>query len=221
MRKWPMETLSKQQLRTRETQARLLNAAEEVFVRDGYESAQLDEIAAAAGRSKGAVYTHFKSKEDLFLALFEHRTRSYIDRLLNNLRKCTNRKQSLETFREFYVGLVCDRVWPILTLEFKLFALRHPESKERLRNAFEMSKATADSERYQQMFGQLSGNQKADNNLALASLGPIVSGLILESYFEPQILSEKGLRRLLGRIFDSLFNARLFAQGPTSTKAPQ
>src|ERR1700692_1879782 len=98
-----METLGRQQIRTRETQGRLLDAAEEVFVRDGYESAQLDEIAATAGRSKGAVYTHFKSKEDLFLVLFEHRTRAHIERLAVGLRECTNRKQSLEAFRTFYV----------------------------------------------------------------------------------------------------------------------
>ena len=200
-----MEALSRQQLRIQETQARLLDAAEEVFVRDGYEGAQLDEIAASAGRSKGAVYTHFKSKEDLFLALFEHRTRSYIDRLTNSLRKCTNRKQSLDAFREFYVGLVQDKTWPILTLEFKLFALRHPESKERLRKAFEMSKAINDDGLYVQMFGQLTRAAKTDNDLALMALGPIVSGLIFESNFEPEVLSEKGLRRILGRIFDALF----------------
>ena len=150
-----METLGKQQLRTRETQARLLDAAEEVFVRDGFEGAQLDAIAATAGRSKGAVYTHFKSKEDLFLALFEHRTRSYIERLAVSLRKCANQKQSIEAFREFYVGLVRDRVWPILTLEFKLYALRHPESKERFRKAFEMSKAANNDEIHEKTFGQL------------------------------------------------------------------
>src|ERR1035438_10227337 len=100
-----METLSKQQLRIKETQTRLLDAAEEVFVRDGYEGAQLDEIAATAGRSKGAVYTHFKSKEDLFLVLFEHRTSTYIERLIESLRTCTSRKQSLQAFRKFYVGL--------------------------------------------------------------------------------------------------------------------
>jgi len=201
-----METLSKQQIRTQETQARLLDAAEEVFVRDGFEGAQLDEIAASAGRSKGAVYTHFKSKEDLFLALFEHRTRSFIDGLVASLRKCATRQQSLEAFRKFYVGLAKERTWPILTLEFKLFALRHPDSKERLREAFEMSKATNDESIYEHLFGQHTGQQKADNDLALASLGPIISGLILESYFEPQILSEKGLRQMLSRIFDSFFS---------------
>ena len=202
-----MQTLSKQQLRIQETQARLLNAADEVFVRDGYEAAQLEEIAARAGRSKGAVYTHFKSKEDLFLALFEHRTRSYVDRLLVSLRKCTNRKQSLEAFRDFYVGLAHDRTWHILTLEFKLFAIRHPESKERLRKAFEMSKPSYDGSGYEQMFGQLNREQKANNDLALAALGPIITGLILESYFEPKMLNEQGLRRILGRIFDALFPA--------------
>src|SRR5271165_7040222 len=130
-----MQALNKQQLRTRETQARLLNAAEEVFLRDGYEAAQLDEIAATAGRSKGAVYTHFKSKEDLFLALFENRTRDYVERLVTSLRKCASPKESMETFREFYVGLASDRTWPILTMEFKLFALRHPEWKKRFRKA--------------------------------------------------------------------------------------
>jgi AcrR family transcriptional regulator len=203
-----METVSKQQLRTKETRARLLDAAQEVFLRDGYESAQLDEIAATAGRSKGAVYTHFKSKEDLFLALYEHRTRSYIDRLAKGLQSCTNRKESLEAFREFYVGLVQDRMWPTLTLEFKLYALRHPESNERLRKGLELPKPTNDDGFYKKLFGQLTRDKKRDNDLSLIALGPIISGLILESHFEPDHLTEKALRRILGRIFDALFPAR-------------
>ena len=47
--------------------------------------------------------------------------------------------------------------------------------------------------------------KRAENDLALAALGPIVSGLILESHFESKILTEKRLRRILGRIFDALF----------------
>jgi AcrR family transcriptional regulator len=204
----PTKILGRQQLRTHETQTRLLNAAEEVFVREGYEAAQLDAIAATAERSKGAVYTHFKSKEDLFLALFEHRTRTYIGRLISSLEPCKDRTQRLEVFRKFYVGLAQDRSWPILTLEFKLFAMRHPESKERLRKAFEMAKPPRDAASDARMFGKLAGDRKTDNDLALAALGPILSGLILESHFEAKVLSDKGLRRILGRIFDSLFIPR-------------
>jgi AcrR family transcriptional regulator len=200
-----MQTLTRQQVRTQETQSRLLRAAEEVFVRDGFEGAQLDEIAATAGRSKGAVYTHFKNKEDLFLALFENRTKSYVERLAQCVQKCSDRRQSLEAFREFCIGLVRDRAFSVLTLEFKLYALRHPESKERLREALKVSKATAEPGLYAQIFGEPGPGGRTDNDLAAASLGPIISGLILESSFEPVVLSEEGLRRILGRIFDALF----------------
>lgn len=203
-----IQTPRKQELRTQETQKRLLDAAEEVFVRNGYEGAQLDEIAARADRSKGAVYMHFKNKEDLFLALFEDRTRSIIDRLLTNLHQSKNRKQSMEIFREFYIGLVSDRTWLILTLEFRLFAIRHPESKERLRKAFEMAEPPQDDATWAQMFSHLTREQRRENELSLVALRPIVSGLMLESYFEPKILSDNGLRRILGRIFDALFPVR-------------
>ena len=155
-----MQTPRKQQIRTQETQKRLLDAAEEVFVRNGYEGAQLSEIAARAGRSKGAVYTHFKSKEDLFLALFEDRTRSIISGFLTNLHQSESREQSMEVFRQFYVGLVSDRTWQTLMLDFRLFAIRHPESKERLRGAFEMAKPHQDDATWAQMFGRLTREQK-------------------------------------------------------------
>ena len=51
------------------THRQLLDAAERVFVRLGYQGATLDGIAAEAGFTKGAVYWHFQSKEALFLEL--------------------------------------------------------------------------------------------------------------------------------------------------------
>jgi AcrR family transcriptional regulator len=201
----PVKPLNKHQLKNRETHARLLKAAEEIFVRDGYEGAQLSAIAATAGRTKGAVYDHFKSKEDLFLALFETRTREYIDDLVGRLKKSAPGKPSVGAFREFYVDLARDKTWPILTLEFKLFALRHAESKDRLRKAFLMMKSSGDEDFTQRMFGTLNSRQKSDVERSLAALGPIVSGLILECYFEPEILSEKSIRRVLASVFDALF----------------
>ena len=58
------------QIQTRE---RLLEAGLRVFSRRGYYAASVDEIAAEAGFSKGAVYSNFESKEDLFLALIDKR----------------------------------------------------------------------------------------------------------------------------------------------------
>jgi hypothetical protein len=56
-----------------ETRQRLLDAAGRVFARRSFHGASVDEIAEEAGFSKGAVYSNFASKEDLFLALLERR----------------------------------------------------------------------------------------------------------------------------------------------------
>jgi AcrR family transcriptional regulator len=53
------------------TRARLLQAAARVYARRGFGGATLDEVAAEAGFTKGAVYAHFGSKENLLLALME------------------------------------------------------------------------------------------------------------------------------------------------------
>jgi AcrR family transcriptional regulator len=49
----------------------LLGAASRVFARSGYRDASMDEIAAEAGYSKGALYWNFESKEELFFALLD------------------------------------------------------------------------------------------------------------------------------------------------------
>jgi len=54
-----------------QTRARLLAAAARVFARRGYDGASIAQIAEEAGYSHGAVYSNFKDKKDLFLALYE------------------------------------------------------------------------------------------------------------------------------------------------------
>ena len=61
------------QRRREMTKEHLLEAAAIVFARDGFHGASLDDIAALAGFTKGAVYSNFASKEDLFFAVYERR----------------------------------------------------------------------------------------------------------------------------------------------------
>jgi len=60
-----------QQLRAQRTRSELLAAARRVFAQLGYNGASVDDVARAAGCSKGAYYFHFASKDDIFLALFD------------------------------------------------------------------------------------------------------------------------------------------------------
>lgn len=59
--------------RQAETRQRLVNAAHVVFLRRGYQVATLEEITSEAGVTKGAVYSNFASKADLFLAVYDAR----------------------------------------------------------------------------------------------------------------------------------------------------
>ena len=80
--------LNKHQVKTEATLRSVLDASERVFVRDGYERAQIETIAAEAGRTKGAVYAHFRSKEDIFFALLERKAKSRRDELPLQLYLC-------------------------------------------------------------------------------------------------------------------------------------
>ena len=56
--------------RTEATTAALVDAARELFARDGYDATSLDAVAARAKVTKGAVYHHFEGKRQLFEAVF-------------------------------------------------------------------------------------------------------------------------------------------------------
>src|SRR5947209_18295805 len=60
------------------TRAALLEAAARVYARRGFEGATLDEVAEEAGFTKGAVYDHFGSKENLLVALLDEHLTSEI-----------------------------------------------------------------------------------------------------------------------------------------------
>ncbi|MGC4389228.1 MULTISPECIES: TetR family transcriptional regulator [unclassified Agrobacterium] len=54
-----------------ETRQAILAAAERVFFKKGVANSSLDEVAAAAGVTRGAIYWHFSSKSDLFIGLYQ------------------------------------------------------------------------------------------------------------------------------------------------------
>lgn len=63
--------LPARQERSRATRTRLLEAAESVFAKKGYDGAKISDIAEEAGCSVGAVYFRFKDKDALFFAIAE------------------------------------------------------------------------------------------------------------------------------------------------------
>jgi AcrR family transcriptional regulator len=198
------------QIRTETTKARLLAAAEEAFVRDGFEGAQLAQIAKAAGRTKGSIYAHYNGKDDLFLAICEHRTRREMSRLLDVVKDCGTAEAAIPHFKNFLLEFVKDKTWPLLTLEFKLYAVRHPESRDLWSRAHDMTRLMEQEQLQQKLRGKLYASlpaaERKRRKTAMAALGPILAAMALETYFEPKRLSDDRLRALLSQIFDVLLS---------------
>jgi AcrR family transcriptional regulator len=182
------------------TRNRLLRAAERVFARVGYEKAQVEEIAGAAGFSKGALYAHFKSKEELFLALYAVKTASYLAKLRHALNSAPTREGKIAAFRSFYIDLSKEKAWALIILEVKLFITRYPDVTERLR---QIDERMGDS--IEGAFTRLFGNSA---RAAGEALGGIFSALVLEADLEPDVLPERKMRAILGTIFDALLGLR-------------
>jgi AcrR family transcriptional regulator len=60
---------------------KILDAAREVFFRDGFVNANLDEVAALAEVAKGTLYRHFDSKADLYVAVLSHNGQVFEERM--------------------------------------------------------------------------------------------------------------------------------------------
>ncbi len=126
---------ARQKQRTRptraETRVRLLQAAGEVFAKHGYDRASLDDVAAAAGLTKGAVYSSFASKDELFYALM----REHIDERLALVSATVSRESTLaDAKRDAAVGLgeliSSEADWQLLFIEFWVRAVRDPDLRD-------------------------------------------------------------------------------------------
>ncbi len=186
----------KPQERTIVTRDRLLTAAGQVFAQRGYEKAQLEEVAEASGFSKGALYAHFKSKEDLFLALAKRKAADYQSRLRHALNSAPTRDAKVAAFRSFYIDLAGDREWALIILEVKLFLTRKPEVQKRLRQAEEALDDSVE-DALAELFGRAA-------RVSGKALGGIVSALVLEADMDPESFTKRKTRALLARVFDSL-----------------
>jgi AcrR family transcriptional regulator len=121
--------------RRHQTREYLLRAAEQVFAERGFHGASLDDVAAVAGFTKGAVYSNFKNKEDLFLALLEWRYEEEMDEVRATLEASegdTTRQLgdfAAQTRDHYETG---GDTWALLDLEFSLYAMRNPNVREKL-----------------------------------------------------------------------------------------
>jgi AcrR family transcriptional regulator len=127
------------------TRAHLLTAAEQVFKARGFHDASIDAVAGAAGFTKGAVYSNFTDKADLFIALTEQRYEQQLAAVRRALHDAASLgpEERVDLFERLSTELLWgDKEWLLLFLEFSVYAARHPAAQRRLSERYRTDCAT-------------------------------------------------------------------------------
>ena len=114
------------------TRGCLVKAAAKVFSSRGYEKASLDEVAEEAGFTKGAVYSNFKGKEDLFLATIDAHFEERLQAIKRVMAAEPDEQGTAHAAgMDFMNKLNADPEYFVLFFEFWAYAQRNPGVKKK------------------------------------------------------------------------------------------
>ena len=126
-----------------ETRRRIIDAATTVFAREGIAATSLNDVAAEAGLTKGAVYSNFTGRDDLVLTIMEEHIVERMDRATRVFAELADLDEATaEAGTRLLEGIDSDATWHRLLLEYWGLAMRNPtvhtglaERRARLREA--------------------------------------------------------------------------------------
>ena len=187
--------------RSKNTKAKLLRAAEIAFARYGFDGSQMDEIAKAAGRSKGAIYAHYKSKDDLFLALLEEQGEKNAGSVFEAMKNSKTPEEALRKLQEGVAAILKNGTFLLLLIEAKLHAIRDPMFRKRwlaqnLLLSREQQKIIKANRGAQLLLAAQTPAQRSTWAFRMHALGPILNGFALEAAFEPEQYTPERISKL-------------------------
>jgi AcrR family transcriptional regulator len=189
--------------RRAQTRALLLDAAATLFAVQGVDAVSVDAVAEAAGRTSGAVYDHFGSKQGLLLALLDSWKDSVLTVLLAEVAVSSSPRSQLAAVWENLADPSEDPSgrWSLLEQELWLRAVRDPEvaDVQRVRNGEARRYSARQLDRWTRSVG--AHPAAAPEELAVL-VKALLTGLVMQRRLEPDTVSDelavRGLARLLG-----------------------
>jgi AcrR family transcriptional regulator len=186
------------------TREKLLAAAAKAFPRYGFAAISVDEIAESAGFSRGAFYSNFKSKDQLFLMVVEREIRAWSLETREIVSASSSAEETLLGLRKFY-GVVKERDKDahLLIAEAYLYAARNGQFKSKLsalfREVHEELKSVV--ERFQSQAGIKDG-VPADQLVLIAIA--LNHGLLMHHLMDPRHYPDPLLTASSELVFDKL-----------------
>lgn len=188
-----------------------MDAAATVFARRGFRAASVDEVAAEAGLSKGAVYWNFRSKDDLFFALLEDRFDRPMEEIFAAAEAAPVDVPSATRAAEQFMDLL-DREGDVILLlnEFWAYAVRDPELRARYADHQSRMRAAV-ARLIEQRSRQLGFPLRVPaEDLATAAIA-LANGIAVERLAAPEDVGEHVFPTALSLMFEGL--------GPTAHEA--
>ena len=116
-----------------ETRSSLLRSAAKLFCSRGLEGASIEDVAQEAGFTKGAFYSNFKSKEELFLVMMDEKFGAELERIDRLLAGTGEARAEANAAAEDFIHYVfSDPEWPRLYFEFVAYAARNEDFRQEL-----------------------------------------------------------------------------------------
>lgn len=176
-----------------------------VFARNGFAAASIDDVARAAGLTKGAVYSNFADKSELILVLMEDHIGQRATATLRALALDESDSTS-EIVRAVGSTLSAaarsDPEWQQLFLEYWLRAMRDPAIKDNLR-----ARRRAQRRRIAEAIDTVTRERDIELTVtadeAAIALLALSNGLAIENLLDPSTVSEELFGALLAGLIDS------------------
>jgi AcrR family transcriptional regulator len=171
--------------RREQTISDLVDAAERRFIDGGFHATTVDQVAADAGYTKGAVYSNFASKEELFFAVYERRATQAVTSVQalidehgpeHGLRRLAGDTSSRRGR---------DDGWLAVFFEFWAHVLRHPELRERFAAVRRRSRAPLERA-LEQVAAERGAPVPFDVTEATIAMNAAQLGIALERLTDPE-----------------------------------
>jgi AcrR family transcriptional regulator len=179
---------------------RVLHAARREFAAKGFDGVSLDQIAGAAGFSKGAVYSNFATKSDLFLALMDESVSTHLAAAREAGVTTEGEARSVVVRRlasRLNAQFAGDDEWQLLLIEFWMRAMRDDTVREPFREYRRRFRRVIADE-FERV---LPGGDTVLSSLEVAtSVLALTHGIAIERMLDPEAVGDNLFGALLERV---------------------
>jgi AcrR family transcriptional regulator len=172
-----------------QTQARLLDAALDAFAEKGFHGTSVEEVCERANFSRGAFYSNYSSKTELFVALYHRHAEGILAGLAKHAQVDQSPNRPLDAvIAELVTSIPHDRRWFLITAEFALQAVRNPAAAKVYAAARARVRASF-AERITEILARYGWELTVPADALVRWLFAMHEGAVAQSYLEPDLLT--------------------------------